>query len=151
MARIIKKEIGRIYRCIISVTAVCLFRVKECGQTAAADVTIDSGNEGVTLRKAARCGRHRNSGARNIIVRVLGSFPCLMQPVDPSLYISFPSRTAVKKEYSLDLEDKSISSKPASLSSKNRVEWFKKSGLERPRRTFSLARDDLDAAVTSFL
>lgn len=148
VAKSITKEIGRLYRCLMSVSAACLFRVKECGQYCGADTSlmIDSINERIFLKRDAGYSKSRSSAALNLVNRMLGSFPSSLQPVNPAIFKAFLSSSAVKKEDTIDYEDKCITSKPASPHINKRVEWFKMPGLEIPGRTFSLARDDLEAA-----
>jgi len=148
VAKSITKEIRRMYRCLMSVSAACLFRVKECGQYRGADTSLMIGsiNERMSLKRDARHAKFINSAARNIVNRLLVSFPSSFQPVNPAIFKAFLSSSAVNKEDTINCEDKCITSKPASPHINKRVEWFKKPGLEIPGRTFSLARDDLEAA-----
>jgi hypothetical protein len=93
-----------------------------------------------------RRGKRLNM-VRPLIVRVLSSFPNRCQPVAPSIYRGILSLEYFKKTFHIELEDKCIADKPSCPSTKKRVEWLNMSGLERPRKAFSLARDDLEAAV----
>jgi len=59
-----------------------------------------------------------------------------------------PGLEYLKKTFNTDISDKSTAVRPSCPSSnKKRVEWLNMSGLERPRKTFSLARDDLEASL----
>jgi hypothetical protein len=62
---------------------------------------------------------------------------------------ALPGLEYLKKTFSTDISDKSTAVKPSCPRIKKRVEWLNMSGLERPRKAFSLARDDLEAAIAS--
>lgn len=75
------------------------------------------------------------------------SFPGRFQPNSPSFIMGLPGLENLTKTFHTDISDSSSTVRPACPSTKKRVEWLNLSGLERPKKTFSLARDDLEAAV----
>jgi len=109
-----------------------------------------------TLRKPLRlavasrlsCRGSRLVRAGDLIIRTVStSFPSRCQPVSPSLIEGRPGLEIITKTFHTDISEAGATVKPSCPSTKKRVEWLNMSGLERPRKTFSLARDDLEAAV----
>jgi len=83
-----------------------------------------------------------------LIARTLSlSFPSRCQPISPTFVKGLPGLVYLTKTFHTDISDSNATVKPACPSTKKRVEWLNMSGLERPRKTFSLARDDLEAAL----
>jgi len=94
------------------------------------------------------CRSKRLAWAGALISRVLfASFPSRCQPVSPSFIKGLPGLENLTKTFHTDISDRNATVKPSCPSTKKRVEWLNMSGLERPRKTFSLARDDLEAAL----
>jgi len=143
----VAKKFGRIYRYLspVSILRVCR-RAARRGEIMSVVIMKPLL---IAVGTTPACGARRLAGAGILIVRVLcESFPSRRQPVSPSFIDALPGLENLKKTFSTDISDKSTAVKPSCASSK-RVEWLNMSGLERPRKAFSLARDDLEAAVAS--
>ncbi len=89
----------------------------------------------------------RPDGVMSLVKRALSNFPGRCQPVSPTLLRDSLSLENLKKTFNIELDYKSDAVKPSCPSTAKRVEWLNTFGLERPRKAFSLARDDLEAAV----
>jgi len=94
------------------------------------------------------CRGRRLARAGSLFARALSeSFPSRCQPNSPSFLMGLPGLENLTKTLHTDITDRNATVKPACPNTKKRVEWLNMSGLERPRKTFSLARDDLEAAL----
>ncbi|MFQ5480490.1 MAG: hypothetical protein ACE5DW_04365 [Thermodesulfobacteriota bacterium] len=83
----------------------------------------------------------------SLLVRTVTNFPGRCQPVSPTFLRGSLSLENLKKTFHIELDYKSDAVRPSCPGSAKRVEWLDISGLERPGKAFSLARDDLEAAV----
>lgn len=89
----------------------------------------------------------RPNGVMSLLKRAISKFPSRCQPFSPTDSRGILSLEYLKKTFHIALEDKSIAVKPSCPNTNKRVEWLNMSGLERPRKAFSLARDDLEASI----
>ncbi|MFQ5427856.1 MAG: hypothetical protein ACE5EZ_02635 [Thermodesulfobacteriota bacterium] len=89
----------------------------------------------------------RPNGVMSLLKRAISNFPSRCQPFSPANSRGLLSLEYLKKTFHIELEDKSITVKPSCPNTSKRVEWLNMSGLERPRKAFSLARDDLEASI----
>ena len=161
MSRGIKKEIKRICRRVLSVTAVCLVRARGTGRNdepvtvlnlyaSQAEGRLAMGG-GLTMKQPYRSRKKKSTGALGLFSKVLGSFPCPYKPVQPAVYRELLAYyNKLKKEFVLDFEMRCITAKPSSPHLRRRSELAHKPGLERPKRKLNLARDDL-MAIPSLL
>ena len=148
MSRRIKSGIKGIYRRILSVKAVCLFRARGLDRTEDPLMAFDTHcfhREGELSMKGPFKSR-MSLAPLSIFSKMLGCFPCPDRPIQPVIYRELLSRyNNLKKEFVLDFEVKRITAKPASPNLRERVELLHKPGLERPRGKLNLARDALEA------
>jgi len=142
----VAKKIGLFYRSLSTCTAMCVYRGAAMRREIMSVVILKPLHLAAASSSSCRGGRLAGAGA--LIIRALAiSFPCRRQPVSPSLTKALPGVETLRKTFSTDIPDKSTAIKPSCPRTKKRVEWLNMSGLERPRKAFSLARDDLEAAI----
>ena len=144
----VAKKIGHFYRYLFSTAALRACRRAANRREVVSVVILKPLHFAVGTTSS--CRARGLAGAGVLIIRALSSsFPCRRQPVSPTLIEALPGLEYLKKTFSTDIPDKSTAVKPSCPRTKKRVEWLNMSGLERPRKAFSLARDDLEAAIAS--
>jgi len=146
LKRKVAKKIGLLCRALMSTAALRVSRPAALGREVMSVTLLKPLHLFAVSTLSYR--RRRLVRAGTLIARAVTlSFPSRCQPISPSFILGLPGLESHTKTFHSDISDSNATVKPACPSTKKRVEWLNMSGLERPRKTFSLARDDLEAAL----